>query len=80
MGRLHKTAFYLWVFLLVFIIIGIAQQLTYHYTGSYLTFNPVEIIEKWGPLGFVVDALLIGLFLRWWVRRKNRKNIVEASN
>ena len=57
-------------------MIGIIQFSFYSYTGDYLTFNPEEVydvLEVYGPLGFLIDIVVIGLLFRFFVKRQKRK-------
>ena len=33
----------------------------------------VEFLERWAVVGFLLDALVVGLIYRWFVRRKARR-------
>ena len=52
---------------------GILQLAYYTFTGEFLMVQPqpaFDFLERWAVLGFLLDALVIGLIYRWFVRRK----------
>lgn len=68
--------FLLWLVVCFILVVGIFQLAYFNFTGDFIMVQPqsgVEFLERWAVLGFLLDALIVGLIYRWFVRRKTKR-------
>jgi len=73
---IRSIFFLLWLAVCFVLVVGIFQLAYFNFTGRFIMVQPqsgVEFLERWAVVGFLLDALVVGLIYRWFVRRKARR-------
>lgn len=81
MKVLRRLLFAGWVASCFILLMGILQIAYYSFTGNFLDIQPqeaIEFLERWAILGFIIDALIIGLLFRAFIRWRERKNDISS--
>jgi len=80
---LRKLILIGWLCACFVLLAGIFQIGYYSFTGNFLDIQPQSVInflERWAILGFLIDALIIGLIFRGFIRWRERKRSDERVN
>tara|TARA_A100001391_G_scaffold40259_3_gene22548 strand:+ start:2096 stop:2344 length:249 start_codon:yes stop_codon:yes gene_type:complete len=75
-GFIRSFFLLVWLAACFILLLGILQLAHFSFTGEFIMVQPqsgVEFLERWAVLGFLLDALVVGLIYRWFVRRKARR-------
>lgn len=76
MGFIRTVFFLAWLASGFVILAGFLQLTYFTVNGEFLYVSPasaMNFLEQWAILGFLLDAIVIGLIWKWFVRRKAKK-------